>query len=127
MAGGGPLWFERASEEKADPQMKRAPETKWRDSMAYAPRFFLSMAIALVAFAVVTYVSTGSLATTALQTFICAVLIQVGYFLATLYLVWRTAKARRPAADAALRGKPDLDKSKAKVPVSMNEPGHSKP
>ena len=106
--------------------MKRAPETKWRDSMAYAPRFFLSMAIALVAFAVVTYISTGSIATTALQTLICAALIQVGYFLTTLYLVWRTAKARK--ADAELgRAKPDLDKAKPKVSVSMNEPGHSKP
>ena len=39
--------------------------------------------------------STGSIVTTAIQTLICAVLIQVGYFLATLYLVWRTAKERK--------------------------------
>ncbi|GAA4163116.1 MULTISPECIES: exopolysaccharide production repressor protein [Shinella] len=111
--------------------MTRVPDKKWRDSMAYAPRFFLSMAIALVAFAVVTYLSTGSLATTALQTFLCAVLIQVGYFLTTLFLVWREARQRRRGIDAGARGTPDIDTSrdaaKSKVPVSMNEPGHSKP
>lgn len=106
--------------------MKRAPETKWRDSLAYAPRFLVSMGIALVAFAVVTYISTGSLATTALQTFLCAVLIQIGYFLATLYLVWRTAKARK-ADTGQGQARSDLDKVKPKVSVSMNEPGHSKP
>ena len=108
--------------------MKRVPDKKRRDSMAYAPRFFLSMAIALVAFAVVSYLSTGSLATTAWQTFLCAILIQIGYFLTTLFLVWRTARERRQGADP---GTPDADKSrdaaKSKVPVSMNEPGHSKP
>lgn len=107
--------------------MKRTPDTKWRDSPAYAPRFFLSMAIALVAFAVVTYLSTGSIATTAIQTLVCAVLIQVGYFLATLYLVWRTAKERKAEAEQGMRGKQEVDKVTPKVPVSMNEPGHSKP
>ncbi|MEW9617605.1 exopolysaccharide production repressor protein [Shinella sp. S4-D37] len=94
------------------------------------------MAIALVAFAVVTYLSTGSLATTALQTFLCAILIQVGYFLATLFLVRREAKERRRQMDP---GAPDADKTrdaardtardtaKSKVAVSINEPGHSKP
>ncbi|MGX5720337.1 exopolysaccharide production repressor protein [Shinella zoogloeoides] len=97
--------------------MKPAPETKWRESPAYAPRFFLSMAIALVVFAVISYASTGSIATTALRTVVCGVLIQVGYFLATLFLVRRAARARQAA----------LEKSKPKVSVSMNEPGHSKP
>lgn len=107
--------------------MKQAPNTKWRDSIAYAPRFFLSMAIALVAFAIVTYLSTGSIVTTAIQTVICAVLIQVGYFLATLYLVWRTAKQRKSALEQGLRSKQEPEKATPKVPVSLNEPGHSKP
>ena len=106
--------------------MKRAPETKWRDSTAYAPRFFLSMVVALVAFAIVTYFATGSITTTAIQTLICAVLIQVGYFLMTLFLVWRTAKQRQAEKDLGLRGKQDLDAAKPTVPVSINEPGHSK-
>ena len=106
--------------------MKRAPETKWRDSTAYAPRFFLSMAFALVAFAIVTYLATGSILTSAIRTLVCAVLIQVGYFLATLYLVRQEAKARRTDTDAGTRAAQDLDKTLPKVPVSMNGPGHSK-
>lgn len=94
--------------------------------MVYAPRFFLSMAIALVAFAGVTYFTTGSLATTAIQTLVCAVLIQVGYFLAVLYLVWREAKVRKSEADRQVRVKHDIDTPQPKVPVSLNEPGHSK-
>lgn len=105
--------------------MKRAPETKWRDSPAYGPRFFLSMFFALVAFAIVTYVSTGSLATTAIQTLICAVLIQIGYFIALLFITWRVAKARKAELEGATRGKAGPDNSKPSVPVSMNEPGHS--
>ncbi len=102
--------------------MKRAPETKSRDSLAYAPRFFLSMLFALVAFAVVTYLATGSFATTAIQTLVCAVLIQLGYFATMLYLVRQEAKARKSELD----GRQELDKAKPKVPVTMNEPGHSK-
>ena len=106
--------------------MKRAQDTKWRESVAYAPRALVSMVLALVAFAIVTYFVTGSFATTALRTFVCAVLIQVGYFLATLFLVWRTAKARKAEADDRTRGSRDVDKGHPKIPVTpMNEPGHS--
>jgi exopolysaccharide production repressor protein len=120
-----PYSLPRASEEKAEPPMKRAPETKWRDSPAYGPRFFLSMLVALVTFAIITYVSTGSLATTAIQTIICAVLIQIGYFIALLFLTWRTAKTLKAEMDGGTRGKAGLDKPQPQVPVSMNEPGHS--
>ncbi|WLS11093.1 exopolysaccharide production repressor protein (plasmid) [Shinella sumterensis] len=106
--------------------MKPAPDTKWRDSMAYAPRFFVSMTLVLVAFAAVTYASTGSAATTAVQTLVCAVLIQLGYFGAVLYLTWRVSKARKENAGPG-RPATDLEKAKPTVPVSMNEPGHSKP
>ncbi|AFL49970.1 exopolysaccharide production repressor protein [Sinorhizobium fredii] len=61
----------------------------------FAPRFVLSMFGALAAFAIATYFLTGSLASTAIQTLLCAVLIQVGYFLAVLFLVWREARERR--------------------------------
>ncbi|MCJ8054779.1 exopolysaccharide production repressor protein [Shinella curvata] len=105
--------------------MKRAPETKWRDSPAYGPRFLLSMFVALAAFAIITFISTGSLATTAIQTIVCAVLIQIGYFLALLLITWRTAKARKVEQDGGMRGKTGLDGSKPTVSVSMNEPGHS--
>ena len=52
----------------------------------------------LLVFAVVTYLITGSVWTTFVDTVICAVLVQVGYFAAVLFLVWR---ARRSAAEAA--------------------------
>jgi len=106
--------------------MTREQDTKWRGSMAYAPRVLVSMVIALAAFAVVTYIATGSFATTAIRTFICAVLIQIGYFLATLFLVWRTAKARKAALAEGTRRQRDLDTGHPKIPVSpLNEPGHS--
>ena len=105
--------------------MKRTQETRWLESPAYGPRFFLSMVFALAAFAVVTYLSSGSLATTAIQTLICAVLIQVGYFVAVLFLVRRTARARKADFEGGARGASGLDKTKTQVPVSMNKPGHS--
>lgn len=67
----------------------------------FAPRFFVSMIGALAAFAVATYILTGSLASTAMQTLICAGLIQLGYFLAVIFLVWKEARERRkPSLDA---------------------------
>lgn len=65
----------------------------------FAPRFFVSMIGALAAFAVATYFLTGSLASTAVQTLICAVLIQVGYFLAVIFLVRKEARGRQKLSD----------------------------
>ena len=60
----------------------------------YAPRVFVSMICALAVFAIATYFLTGSLATTLIETAICAVLLQVGYFVGVLYLVWKAAMAK---------------------------------
>ncbi len=60
----------------------------------YAPRVFISMLGTLVVFAIATYFLTNSLATTLIETAICAVLLQIGYFLGVLYLVWKERKAR---------------------------------
>ncbi|MFK0274969.1 exopolysaccharide production repressor protein [Ensifer sp. NPDC090286] len=60
----------------------------------YAPRVFVSMIGALTVFAVVTYFLNGSLTSTLIQTAICAVLIQIGYFLAVVFLIWRKARER---------------------------------
>lgn len=43
---------------------------------------------ALVVFAIVTYVATQSLRTTLINTAICAVVIQAGYFVAVLAMIW---------------------------------------
>jgi exopolysaccharide production repressor protein len=66
-----------------------------RGNAMYAPRVFVSMVGALVAFAVATYFMTQSLSTTLIETVICAILLQVGYFLGVLYLSWKAARERR--------------------------------
>jgi len=59
------------------------------------PLFLRGFLGVLVVFAVTTYLFTGSLWSTFLQTAICAVLIQIGYFAAVLFMVWRSAGALR--------------------------------
>ncbi|HEV2506507.1 MAG TPA: exopolysaccharide production repressor protein [Mesorhizobium sp.] len=49
----------------------------------------------LVAFAVASYAITQSAWTTFIQTLICAVIIQVGYFIAILFMVWRSGETRK--------------------------------
>ena len=69
---------------------------------------------ALAAFAIVTYIATQSWRTTLINTVICAVVIQVGYFAAVLAMVWR-ASARSKAADPAR-------KDNAPAPVKKDRP-----
>lgn len=61
----------------------------------YAPRVFISMMGALLAFAVATYIMNGSLYTTFIDTMICAVIIQAGYFVCILILVAREKRQMR--------------------------------
>jgi exopolysaccharide production repressor protein len=65
--------------------------------------FFRGLIGVLVAFAITTYIVTHSLWTTFIQTVICAVLLQIGYFAAVLFLVWR--EGRKPK-DAAVEPEP---------------------
>lgn len=55
----------------------------------YAPRVFVSMICALLFFAGAAYWMTGSVYTAVLQTILCAIILQVGYFIGVLYLVRR--------------------------------------
>ncbi|WP_275789072.1 exopolysaccharide production repressor protein [Pararhizobium gei] len=64
----------------------------------FAPRVFISMLGALVAFAVVTFLLTGSVWTTAWQTIACAILLQLGYFVAILFVVSKESRERRRLA-----------------------------
>lgn len=66
----------------------------------------------LVVFAIATYFVTQSLWTTFIQTVICAVLLQVGYFAAVLVLVWRSTNLQK-GKDAASRNE--------SVPLSPKE------
>lgn len=73
----------------------------------------------LLVFAITTYVITQSLWTTFVQTLICAVLLQIGYFAAVLFLVWRSAdKAKEEGSaekDDALPNLPKEDHPAGKV------------
>ncbi|PYE88798.1 exopolysaccharide production repressor protein [Phyllobacterium leguminum] len=53
------------------------------------PKFLIGMLGVLIAFAATTYAMTNSFWTTVTQTVVCAVLIQIGYFGAVLFLVMR--------------------------------------
>jgi exopolysaccharide production repressor protein len=55
---------------------------------------------ALAAFAVVTYVVTQSLWTTLINTAICAVIIQAGYFAAIVAMVRRSPESSKAAEPA---------------------------
>ncbi len=72
------------------------------------PLFLRGLIGVLAGFAAVTYFMTGSVWTTVIQTVICAVLIQVGYFAVVLFLVWRGSSGPKPEAAArdAMPGQP---------------------
>jgi exopolysaccharide production repressor protein len=57
--------------------------------MMYAPRVFVSMMAVLIVFAVAAYLTTGSLFTALGETLLCAIILQVGYFIGIVYLVHR--------------------------------------
>src|SRR5215470_4739928 len=67
------------------------------------PVFLRGLVILLVAFAIATYVITGSAWTTFVDTVICAVLVQVGYFAVVLLMVWRTPAVSQPERGASRR------------------------
>lgn len=86
--------------------------------------FFRGMVAVLLVFAVAIFLLTGSVWTTVWQTLVCAVLIQVGYFVAILFMVWRSGDARsgsaataRDADPASLTDSPSGDAA-GKLPVT---------
>ena len=92
----------------------------------YGPRVFISMIGALLVFGLATYGLTGSLSDTLIQTLICAVLLQVGYFVGVLFLVWKEARERRRETEAAMRAASLAVNAPAGLRVThLNKPGHS--
>ncbi|WP_318530132.1 MULTISPECIES: exopolysaccharide production repressor protein [unclassified Rhizobium] len=92
----------------------------------YGPRVFISMIGALLVFGLATYGLTGSLSDTLIQTLICAVLLQVGYFVGVLFLVWKEARERRRETEEAIRAASLAENAAAGLRVtSLNKPGHS--
>lgn len=76
----------------------------------YAPRVFASMIGTLAVFAVAAYVMTGSFWAALLETILCAVILQVGYFIGILYLVRREKQseaATRSADGSAAKLRPE--------------------
>jgi exopolysaccharide production repressor protein len=85
----------------------------------YAPRVFISMVGALAVFAIATYFLTHSVSTTLIETVICAVLLQIGYFLGVLFLVWKEQSARNALLNADAAATPMRDDDKvAGLPAS---------
>jgi exopolysaccharide production repressor protein len=73
----------------------------------------------LLVFAITTYVVTQSFWTTFIQTVVCAVLAQIGYFAAVLFFVWRSAGTRKieesTAKNETVQGSPTKDQPSGKV------------
>ena len=67
------------------------------------PVFLRGFVVLLVAFAIATYLITGSAWTTFIDTVICAVLVQVAYFALVLFMVWRTPTVSQPERGGSRR------------------------
>lgn len=93
----------------------------------YGPRVFVSMIGALLVFAIATYVMNGSFWTTVLQTALCAVLLQLGYFIGVLFLVWKAAREGQSSLSEPSVGAKAGDNDAASPGISvsrLNKPGH---
>ncbi|WP_074064449.1 exopolysaccharide production repressor protein [Rhizobium etli] len=64
----------------------------------YAPRVFVSMAAVLIAFFCAILWIQGSVLSAFADSLLCAVLIQCGYFLGVLFLVWHEEASRSSRA-----------------------------
>jgi exopolysaccharide production repressor protein len=75
-----------------------------RGDVMGAPRVFVGMFGTLFVFFIASYFINGSITLTILDTIAAAVLLQVGYFLLVLFMVWRAAETR----NALLEGEPGI-------------------
>jgi exopolysaccharide production repressor protein len=76
-------------------------------AIMYAPRVFLSILCVLVVFALASFFISGSVYTAFIHTLLCAVIIQVGYFVGIVYLVHREKLAgSKDRTDAAVKSRP---------------------
>lgn len=72
----------------------------------------------LIVFALASYAITQSLWTTLISTAICAVLIQLGYFVVILFIVWRAGPPEKQADAASTRERmPAAAKEAESVPL----------
>lgn len=87
------------------------------------PLFLRGLVLVLVAFAIATFAITQSWWTTLVNTALCALLLQLGYFAAVLLLIWRSGRpdqeghARRQSESASANaGQAKVDGETAPVP-----------
>jgi exopolysaccharide production repressor protein len=93
------------------------------------PLFLRGLVIVLVVFAAVTYLTTGGIWTTFVSTVICAVLVQVGYFVAVLFMVWRAPRPAerglsKPEATQGAAGEEQAAAKVARVRGTPTSPQH---
>lgn len=87
----------------------------------YGPRALISMLAVLMVFAGVTYSLNGSIGTTIWQTILCAIILQVGYFVAVLVLVRKESRLRRKdvSAQPSRREKRDATEMQGEAPPRL--------
>jgi exopolysaccharide production repressor protein len=76
--------------------------------------FLRGLVVVVLVFAITTYLITGSLWSTFIQTVICAILVQAGYFAAVLFLVWRSDRRQKGEA-GVVKSEATDEQSTAKV------------
>jgi exopolysaccharide production repressor protein len=91
----------RGDEDAEKQYFSFSPDNERELSAMRFPNFFIGMFAVLIAFAITTYVITQSLWATIGQTLICAVVIQIGYFAAVLFLVMREKPRRSEKKQSA--------------------------
>jgi exopolysaccharide production repressor protein len=84
-----------------------------------APRVFVGMFGTLVVFAIATYFITGSLTTTVVETIAAAILLQIGYFVMVVFLVWKAAgtQTMKAGSDTSTGANASENKDEASIPI----------
>jgi exopolysaccharide production repressor protein len=98
--------------------------------MMYAPRVFVSMMAVLIVFAVAAYLTTGSLLTALGETLLCAIILQVGYFIGVVYLVHRektgAGQDRNPDIRSSRQAKDDLGRDEIRADAAARVHVHDR-
>ncbi len=96
----------------------------------YAPRVFVSIIGTLAVFAVAAYAMSGSFWTAFIQTVVCALILQIGYFIGIVYLVRREKaqmESERSSGGAPAKSRTDTggrDNLTAEAPARIHIQDH---
>ena len=89
--------------------------------------FLPVLIVTLFAFAIVAYLRTGSLWSTFIQTLTCGILLQIGYFLVVMLLVWRSDPETSATPKSQIARKKTQTEKLPSDPVSKAGTDHSPP